>query len=77
MRWTNIKKGVPPYGAEVLVSDGKEVGHAKRTHTDRHGEHFDTVGCDSVEWLNVIEWMRMPQPTVKRKKSEHRFGNIA
>lgn len=69
MRWTSIKKAVPPYGAEVLVSDGKEVGHATRTHTDQNGEHFDTVGNENMEWAGVIEWMPTPKPTPKRKKT--------
>jgi hypothetical protein len=58
--WLHVEDALPPYGKEVLVTCGEEVGHCARAHTDVDGEHWLIVGT-SDEFMDVVGWMTVPE----------------
>lgn len=62
--WVPISMMLPAYEEEVLVTDGKHVGHCYRGSTDAKGEHWYVAGesiSDEYEWKDVTAWMPAPK----------------
>lgn len=68
--WTRLNKiytDLPDYDKDVLLTvkygNQKEVTLGKRTHTDKHGEHWSFMSAGFTEAnITVLAWKDKPEP---------------
>lgn len=64
--WFEVDDHPPDYQETVLVTDGKEVGMARRVYTDEDGDHWMQDGLpedDENEWHDVKWFARVSPPS--------------